>query len=76
MEGHENTWDIKTLKARLEKCLGKEASDLIFKTLKHVYKLDEETLVKDPYQFEQKIRSMLGDSTTDIILKEIAKAER
>jgi hypothetical protein len=76
MEEPQTSKISKIFRERLEKCLGKETSDLIFKTMDLVYKLDEETLSKNPDLFEQKIRRMLGDSTADIILKEMFKDQR
>lgn len=66
--------DIRKIRAAIDQSLGKETSDLIFKTLKLVYKIDEEVIVSNPELFEEKIRKMLGDSAAEAVIKAISKA--
>ena len=73
MERHK-LQNIETVKAGLEKALGKETTNLVLKTLRVVYKMDEETIVSNPELFEEKIKKMFGDMTTEIILKAISEA--
>lgn len=63
--------DIKVIRARLEKILGKETSNLVFKTLRIVYKIDEEMVVLNPNLFGEKIKMMLGPYAAEIVLKRL-----
>lgn len=63
------TYNIELIKTRFEKSLGRETSDLILKTLKLFYKIDEETIVANPELFEEKLGKMLGTSVAEVILK-------
>ena len=63
--------DIKVIRARLEEILGKETSNLVFKTLRIVYKIDEEMVVLNPNLFKEKIKMMLGPYAAEIVLKRL-----
>ncbi len=63
--------DIKVIRARLEEILGKETSNLVFKTLRIVYKIDEEMVVLNPNLFREKIKMMLGPYAAEIVLKRL-----
>lgn len=63
--------DTELIKQRFEQALGKETSDLIFKTLRVVYTIDEQTIEKDRAQFEEKMRKILGSTTAEILLKKV-----
>ncbi len=63
--------DIKVIRARLEEILGKETSNLVFKTLRIVYKIDEEMVVMNPTLFRDKIKMMLGPYAAEIVLKRL-----
>jgi hypothetical protein len=63
--------DFEVIRARLEEILGKETSHLVFKTLKVVYKIDEEMLIINPDLFREKIRMMLGPYAGEIVLKKL-----
>jgi hypothetical protein len=67
---HEEERDVQTARAKLEKALGRETYDLVIKTLRLVYKIDEETIVSNPELFEEKISKMLGLPVTELIFKD------
>jgi hypothetical protein len=45
----------------------------VFKTLKLVYRMDEDAIVSNPKLFEEKVRKMLGDSAAESVLKAISE---
>ncbi len=75
MKEHRKMYDPQEIKMALERSLGSETANLVLKTLKRVYKIDEQTMNSNPDLFEEKIRRMLGDSTAEIILKAFPKSE-
>lgn len=75
MDEHNKTYDPHEIKMALERLLGIETANLVLKTLKHNYKIDEQTISSNPALFEEKIRRMLGESTAEIILKALPKSE-
>ncbi len=75
MNEHSKTYDPHEIKVALERLLGSETANLVLKTLKHVYKIDEQTIRSNPALFEEKIRRMLGEPTAEIILKALSKSE-
>ncbi|AFU59081.1 hypothetical protein Ngar_c21510 [Candidatus Nitrososphaera gargensis Ga9.2] len=47
--------------------LGNETSKLIFKTFKLVYKMDEQSIISNPIQFEDRLKRLLGSQQAKII---------
>jgi hypothetical protein len=65
---------LKAIKAGFEETLGIEGSFLVFKTLKLVYRMNEDDIVSNPDRFEDVIRRLFGPSA-EVIFKAIAKSE-
>lgn len=61
------------IRSTFDEVLGNNCSDLIFKTMKLVYKLDQSRLFLDPGIFEEKLSSMLGNKTTDVVFYVLKK---
>ncbi len=55
------------LKSAIEAVLGNETSKLIFKTFKLVYKMDEQSIISNPIQFEDRLKRLLGSQQAKII---------
>lgn len=58
-----------------DRMLGEGTSNLIFKTLKLCYKIDEEMVISQPQLFEDKVRRISGDSA-DTVFETITGALR
>ncbi len=56
----------------LDRSLGQSASELIFNTLKHIYKMDNSSIVSQPEHLENAIQRLFRDSSGSV-LKEISK---
>ena len=65
---------LKAIKAGFEETLGIDGSFLFFKTLKLVYRMNEDDIVSNPDRFEDVIRRLFGPSA-EVIFKAIAKSE-
>ncbi len=57
----------------IEKCLDPLTADLILKTFKLVYKMDEKSLVSNPAIFEVTLRKILGSNAADTVLASITE---
>jgi hypothetical protein len=73
MKGPDKSVRIAAVRSGLEKMLGQEGADLVFKTLKLVYHMDEDEILSDPERFEGTLRRMLGVSA-DAIFKELSRS--
>jgi hypothetical protein len=59
----------------IDKILGEGASSLISKTLRMVYRIDEqEILVSQPELFEEKLSKIMGETTTKLVFEIISDA--
>jgi len=67
---HEEIHNVQAVRAKLEKVLGRETCDLVMKTLRLVYRIEEETIVSDPELFEEKISKILGAPVAELIFKD------
>ncbi|AFU60229.1 hypothetical protein Ngar_c33140 [Candidatus Nitrososphaera gargensis Ga9.2] len=67
--------DIEKIKTAIDQTLGEETSELVFRTLKLVYHIDEDTIVSNPELFRKKIKRMFGDQIVEMILKAISDNE-
>jgi hypothetical protein len=63
---NENT--LEAVKDNLEERLGVGGAELVFKTLKLVYKIDEEDIIRHPELLGKKLEKLLGSSTTQLVL--------
>jgi hypothetical protein len=61
----------KSIKSGIDKMLGNNTSDLILKTLKLVYHIDEEDIIRQPDLFADKLVKVVGKSAADPILSSI-----
>jgi hypothetical protein len=66
--------DPEVIRKRFDQALGKEASELIFKTLRMVHMVDEQTIGTDRELFEEKIKKVLGPATAEVLLKKVFEA--
>jgi len=64
---------IDLIEEGLTEALGKETCALVMKTLKLIYKIDRNKIVRDPENFEEKIRRMIGEETADSVMRIIAE---
>ncbi|HEX7032981.1 MAG TPA: hypothetical protein VF172_08280 [Nitrososphaera sp.] len=65
------------VKEGMDRMLGKGTANLIFKTLKLVYKIDpEKAIISRPEIFEEKIRKIMGDSVAELLFEVLADAMR
>jgi hypothetical protein len=55
----------------IEKSLDPQTANLIFKTLKLVYKIDEDAIISNPALFEQTLRKIIGNNAADSVLASI-----
>jgi hypothetical protein len=55
----------------IEKSLDPVTANLIFKTLKLVYKIDDDTIISNPALFEQTLRKIIGNNAADTVLTSI-----
>ena len=59
-------------KNSLEKFLGEEATKLVFKTLRVIYRIDHDAIATDPDLFEDALVSLFGSDAARIILRDIS----
>jgi hypothetical protein len=57
----------------IEKALGKGSDVLVIRTLKLIYKLDENTMLSQPELFVEKLYKVLGKSAAEAVLETIVK---
>lgn len=70
----DNSSKTEAMMAAMDSWLGPDTTRLVLKTLKLVYKIDEDEIRKQPELFEEKLVKILGDRTVRIILKDASKA--
>lgn len=67
---------VQAIMTAMVRCLGPDTAKLVQKTLKLVYKIDEEKLRMQPEVLEEKLEKLLGDRTTKIITSDASRALR
>lgn len=67
---------IDLLRGGLEKELGADLSDLIFKTMKLCYKVGERDIIANPAVIEEMLRRIMGKSAADVTLAHVKEQFR
>jgi hypothetical protein len=67
--------DIEKIKAAIDQTMGEGTSELVFKTLKLVYHIEEDTIISNPELFREKIKKLFGYPIAEMILKAISDNE-
>jgi response regulator RpfG family c-di-GMP phosphodiesterase len=67
---------VEAIIAAMDRRLGPDTTRLVQKTLKLVYKIDEDKIREQPELFEEKLEKLLGDRTVKIITNDASKALR
>ena len=62
---------LELVKNKLEQHLGDGSAYLVFKTLKLVYRIDEDDAIRQPEILEEKLEKILGSSTAGLVLADI-----
>ncbi|MEW6603332.1 MAG: response regulator [Thermoproteota archaeon] len=69
----DNSSKTEAMMAAMDSWLGPDATRLVLKTLRLVYKIDEDEIRKRPELFEERLVKILGDRTVRIIVKDASK---
>lgn len=67
---------IEIIARGVEKSLDPLTAKLVFKTLKLVYKIDENEIVSNPALFEETLRRIIGGNAADVVLASIEEQIR
>jgi hypothetical protein len=64
---------IDIIEEGLTEALGKETCEIVLRTLKLIYKIDRDKILRNPENFEEKTRRILGKEAADSVLGIIAE---
>ena len=69
-EAQMDKYILESIKNSLEQHLGDGSAYLVFKTLKLVYRIDEDDAIRRPEILEEKLEKMLGRSIAGLVLED------